>query len=130
MYQEIENGTDFIFCSRYLGGEKSEDDTIVTKFGNYFFTLLINILFNFKITDALFLYCMAETKNFKKLDLSSHDFRICTEILIKANKEFICKEIFSKESKREFGASKVNKINDGLKLMQNIFKYFFRYLVK
>ena len=64
---------------------------------------------------------MSETKNFKKLNLKSNDFRICTEILIKANKNFRCKEIFSKESKREYGTSKVNKIYDGLKINA---KYF------
>ena len=34
-------------------------------------------------------------------------------------KNYICKEIFSREARREFGVSKVNKVMDGLKLMQN-----------
>lgn len=130
MYNEIIKGNDFVFCSRYLGGQVSEDDTLITRFGNSYFTFLINFFFNFKITDALFLYCMAETKKFKKLNLISLDFRICTEILIKANKNYMCKEIFSREARREFGVSKVNKVMDGLKLMQNIFKYYLYYLVK
>lgn len=126
MYEEINNKNDFIFCSRYVDGNKSDDDTLITKFGNMFFTKLINILFNFKTTDALFLFTLSKTENFKALELESKDFRICTEILIKANKNYKCKEIFSKEKRREFGASKVNKILDGLKLLQNIFKYFLR----
>ena len=130
MYQELNNGYDFVFCSRYLGGRKSEDDTIITKFGNYFFTKLIKILFNYNITDALFFYCLSETKNFKNLNLVSNDFNICTELLIKANKYFSCKEIFSRERKREYGVSKVNKIYDGLKFTLNIFKYYFQYLLK
>jgi len=127
MYDEIKkNKNDFVFCSRYLGGNKSDDDTIVTKFGNFFFTNLIRILFNFKTTDVLFLYTLSKTENFKSLKLDSLDFRICTEILIKAHNNFKCKEIFSGEKKREHGVSKVNKILDGLKFLQNIFKYFLR----
>jgi len=130
MSEELARGLDFVFCSRYLGGKKSDDDTFITEFGNFFFTKLIRILFKFNITDALFLYCISETEKFKKLKLTSYDFRICTEILIKAHKIFLCKEIFSKERKREFGTSKVNKILDGLKLLQNIFIHFFKYLIK
>jgi len=126
MYKEIKDKNDFVFCSRYLGGNKSDDDTIVTKFGNTFFTYLIRILFNFKTTDVLFLYTLSRTDNYKFLKLDSLDFRICTEILIKAHKNFRCVEVFSKEKKRQHGESKVNKILDGLKFLQNIFKYFFR----
>ena len=130
MSKELTEGSDFVFCSRYLGGKKSDDDTVITEIGNFFFTKLIRIFFKFNITDALFLYCISETEKFKKLKLTSNDFRICTEILIKAYKSFSCKEIFSKERKREYGTSKVNKISDGLKLLQNIFILYFKYLIK
>ena len=99
---------------------------------NFFCIIYFNplIFFKFNITEALFLYCISETEKFKKLKLTSNDFRICTEILIKAYKSFSCKEIFSKERKREYGTSKVNKISDGLKLLQNIFILYFKYLIK
>tara|TARA_B100000795_G_scaffold241197_1_gene203823 strand:+ start:273 stop:953 length:681 start_codon:yes stop_codon:yes gene_type:complete len=120
MIIKIKKGNDFIFGSRYLGGNNSDDDTIITKIGNFFFTQLISLLFNFKTTDALFLYTLAETKKFKSLKLKEQDFRICTEILIKANNIFKCKEVFSKERRRKYGVSKVNKIQDGIKLLLNI----------
>ena len=37
MYNKLQSDKDFVFCSRYLGGNVSEDDTLVTKFGNFFF---------------------------------------------------------------------------------------------
>ena len=40
MSNEISNGADFVFGTRYLYNTKSEDDTMITKFGNFFFTFL------------------------------------------------------------------------------------------
>ena len=34
-----------VVVSRYLDGAKSEDDDIITSFGNWMFTKLINVLF-------------------------------------------------------------------------------------
>tara|TARA_Y100000294_G_scaffold156495_1_gene157406 strand:- start:1313 stop:1984 length:672 start_codon:yes stop_codon:yes gene_type:complete len=125
MINELNKGNEFVFCSRYLGGKKSQDDTKVTRFGNFFFTKLIRAIYGFNTTDVLFLFCISKTETFKKLNLKSKDFTICTEILIKAYQNFKCKEIFSQEKKREYGTSKVNKILDGLKILQNIFKLYF-----
>ena len=55
-----------------------------------------------------------------KLNLQQGDFTICTELLIKSYKNFKCKEILSKERKRLYGISKVNKIIDGVKILINI----------
>jgi len=124
MILKIKKGNDFIFGSRYLGGNQSDDDTLITKIGNLFFTQFISLLFHFKTTDALFLYTLGETKKWRSLKLKEQDFRICTEILIKANNRFKCVEVFSKERKRKFGVSKVNKIQDGINLLINILKHY------
>ena len=36
MLNEISNGADFVFGTRYLNDTKSDDDTMITKFGNSF----------------------------------------------------------------------------------------------
>lgn len=115
---------DFVFGSRYLGGNKSDDDTLLTILGNYIFTKLINLLFNFNTSDALFLYLFGKTETFQKLELEEQDFKICTEALIKANLKFNCDEIFSKEHKRLYGSTKVNRFLDGFKIMTNIIKMY------
>ena len=52
MMDKISNGADFAFGTRYLDNNKSEDDTIITKFGNFFFTKLVRYLF--KINKLIF----------------------------------------------------------------------------
>ncbi len=46
-------GHDMVIGSRYVCGAKSEDDTIITGFGNWLFNKLINILCRARYTDAL-----------------------------------------------------------------------------
>ena len=126
MSKEIYNGADFVFGTRYLNNTKSDDDTLITKFGNFFFTKLINILFNINTSDVLFFYVLGKKENVNKLDLQQGDFTICTELLIKSYKNFKCKEILSKERKRLYGISKVNKIFDGAKILINILVLYFK----
>lgn len=57
IYEKLkEDDYDFIKVSRYLNGAKSEDDTLLTGFGNWMFTTAVNILFNAKYTDVLGIY--------------------------------------------------------------------------
>ena len=127
MLDKISNGADFAFGTRYLDNNKSEDDTIITKFGNFFFTKLVRYLFKINTTDLLFLYVVGKKENVSKLNLKQQDFRFCTEFLIKCYKDFNCKEVLSQERKRYSGVSKVNKIFDGIKLLTNIFQMYFEY---
>ena len=126
MVDKIENKFDFVFCSRYKDNNVSEDDTIIRKFGNFFFTKLVNILFRINTTDVLFLYVMGKREDFLSLNLNSDDYRICTEILLKCYINFNCAEILSIERKRKFGKSKVNAALDGFKILTNIFYYYIK----
>lgn len=122
----IKKKLDFVFGSRYLGGNTSDDDTLITKIGNFFFSKLISILFNFKTSDALFLYLFGRRESFIRLNLIEKDFKICTEALIKARTNYKCEEIYSHEKKRMFGTTKVNRIKDGYLIMKNIFSLWLR----
>ena len=126
MVDKIDNKFDFVFCSRYKDNNVSEDDTIIRKFGNFFFTKLVNILFRINTTDVLFLYVMGKREDFLSLNLNSDDYRICTEILLKCYINFNCAEILSIERKRKFGKSKVNAALDGFKILTNIFYYYIK----
>ena len=130
MLNKISNGADFVFGTRYLDGNKSEDDTFITKLGNFFFTKLVRLLFKINTTDLLFLYVVGKRENVSKLDLKQQDFRFCTEFMIKCYRDFNCKEVLSKERKRYLGVSKVNKIFDGMKLLTNIGIMYFKYYDK
>lgn len=53
LIEKMEEGYDMVIVSRYLDGAVSEDDDVVTGFGNWMFTRLINILFGSRYTDTL-----------------------------------------------------------------------------
>jgi glycosyltransferase involved in cell wall biosynthesis len=53
---KMEEGYDLVIVSRYTGGAKSQDDTVMTAFGNWAFTTLINLLGGARMTDAMVIY--------------------------------------------------------------------------
>ncbi len=53
LIHKLSEGYDMVIASRYLGGAKSEDDDVMTAFGNWMFTAMINLLFHAKYTDTL-----------------------------------------------------------------------------
>ena len=59
---KINEGYDMVIASRYLGDAKSEDDDIVTAFGNWLFTKTINILHGGHYTDAMVIFRAYKTQ--------------------------------------------------------------------
>jgi len=116
---------DLIFASRYEkpdGG--SEDDTIITFFGNKIFSFLGNIIFDLKISDILYTYILGKTNSFKKLQLNYHDFRLCVELPIKAKKRGLkYSTLPSFERSRIAGTKKVNTIIDGFLILFGILSF-------
>jgi len=56
LVQKLQQGKDLVISSRYLYGNKSEDDTNLTRLGNKFLTRLVNFGSHYKYTDALVMY--------------------------------------------------------------------------
>lgn len=122
---------DFVLGSRYLGGNKSEDDTLIRMIGNFFFTKLTRIFFNINITDALFHFPVCKTSSYKNLNLKFKDFAICAEMPIMiSQKNFKFEEFFSKERPRMTGESKVDALKDGIKILCQILKLFYLQKIK
>jgi len=53
---KLEAGYDLVIGSRYLGGARSEDDGLVTGFGNWLFTATVNLLYGASYTDVMVIY--------------------------------------------------------------------------
>ena len=127
MYNKCQE-KDLIFASRYQKpGGGSNDDNFVTLIGNYFFTVIGNIFFKLNISDILFTYILGKTHSVKRLQLSNFDFRICVEIPIiakKINLKYDCMPSF--ERSRIAGKKKVNAIKDGLLILSEMIKLFFK----
>ena len=123
----INNNYDFVFGSRYEKNASSEDDTFITRIGNFFFTSLSRILFSLKLTDILYTYVMGKTTSFKKLKMSQADFRFCVELPIKA-KLLKMKMTNNKayERSRIAGIKKVNEVKDGFLILKYILSAFLK----
>ena len=68
---------DFVFGSRYQNDSGSQDDTLLTFIGNYFFTKIGKLFFNLKITDILYTFVLGKTSKVKKLRLKQKIFLLC-----------------------------------------------------
>jgi glycosyltransferase involved in cell wall biosynthesis len=53
---KMREGYDLVIGSRYLDGVRSEDDDLVTAFGNWLFTRTVNLLYGARYTDVMVIY--------------------------------------------------------------------------
>jgi len=118
---------DFVFASRYMKEGGSDDDTLLTKIGNFIFSMIGNIFFSLNISDILYTFLLGKTDSFKKLDLKSDYFCFCIEIPIKAKRLGMnIIDTPSYERKRIAGVKKVNELKDGFKILTYVVKSFFK----
>ena len=126
MLNEIEkNNNDIVFGSRYMKNAGSEDDDLVTKIGNFVFSLIGKILFRLQISDILYTYVVAKTQLVKDLKLQSGDFKFCVELPIKVHRKkynYISYPCF--ERKRIAGKKKVSPLIDGFKILMGMVYLF------
>jgi glycosyltransferase involved in cell wall biosynthesis len=119
---------DFVFGSRYQRDCGSDDDTIVTYFGNFLFTKIGKIFFNLSLTDILYTFVLGRTKSFKLLNCEQKDFRFCVELPILANRagmKILNSNNF--ERSRFGGKKKVNALRDGFLILKYmLFLYFYK----
>ncbi|NQV55660.1 MAG: glycosyltransferase [Rhodospirillales bacterium] len=67
---KMAEGYDMVIVSRYLDNAISDDDDLVTAFGNWLFTKTINLLHGGCYTDAMVMYRGYRTKLFEELELT------------------------------------------------------------
>jgi glycosyltransferase involved in cell wall biosynthesis len=56
LIDKMSEGYDLVIGSRYLGGMKSNDDDLVTAFGNWLFTRTVNLLYGVRYSDVMVIY--------------------------------------------------------------------------
>ena len=122
----INKKKDIIFASRYQDNASSDDDTLTTYVGNKIFSLIGKIFFGLKISDILYTYLIAKTKEVKQLNIKSKDFRFCVELPIKASrKKLKLFSVPSHERSRIGGKKKVNAFKDGFLIAKEMCYLFF-----
>ena len=67
--KKIDEGYDLVIGSRYMKGAKSYDDDFITRFGNFMFTKIVNILFHTHFTDVLIGYRVYRRSVLDKLNI-------------------------------------------------------------
>lgn len=69
LIEKMKEGYDMVIVSRYIEKAKSYDDDIITKFGNWMFTTMINILFGAHYADALGIFRAYKKDLIDKLEI-------------------------------------------------------------
>lgn len=69
LIEKMKEGYDMVIVSRYAQGAKSDDDNIVTSFGNWLFTTTVNLLYDAKYTDVMGIYRAYKKDLVSSLDL-------------------------------------------------------------
>lgn len=127
LVEEMNKGYDMVIASRYLPGAKSDDDDMVTAFGNWMFTKLVNLISGGKYTDTLVMF-RAFRKDVVELLKNDHKDIPVFELLMcircaKHNKKV--SEIPGDEPKRIGGERKMKPIYNGSMLLWVLFKELF-----
>lgn len=71
--EKIGEGYDLVIGSRYLDGAHSDDDDLVTGFGNWLFTHTVNLLYRGKYTDCMVIYRAFRRQVIYDLDLDKEE---------------------------------------------------------
>ncbi len=125
--EKIRQGYDMAVASRYMAGAKSEDDTLLTRFGNFCFTQLINLLFGSKYTDSLVIFRAYRKSLLKEIGMDqSLGDTVTVQISVrcaKFKKRVI--DVPADEPKRIGGRTKMNAFRDSLVGLICIFKELF-----
>lgn len=81
LIQKMREGYDMVIASRYYGNAKSEDDDIITAFGNWLFTTTCNLLFRSNYSDVMVILRAYRTKLVYDLDLHKEESHALPEAL-------------------------------------------------
>jgi glycosyltransferase involved in cell wall biosynthesis len=125
LIEKMKEGYDMVIVSRYADGATSEDDNLLTGFGNWMFTKLINLLHGGSYTDTLVIFRAFKKELFTTLDLledasfRSEKFfltKLCVEPLLSircAKRKLKVCDIPGDEPKRIGGKSKLQPFRWG-----------------
>lgn len=122
LVKKINEGYDMVIGSRYMDGAKSDDDDLVTAFGNWMFTKIINICFGGKYTDTLVMFRAFRKDIVTELHIDVPRAGLEPILSIRAAKEKLkVTEIPASEPKRIGGKRKMVPLLNGWDILRLIF---------
>ena len=84
LIEKMREGYDLVIGSRYAENAKSEDDDLVTGFGNWLFTRTVNILHRAHFTDSMVIFRAFKRQLIYDLDLDKEESYLLPERLFGA----------------------------------------------
>lgn len=124
---KINEGYDLVIASRYMPGGGSGDDTAITRFGNWLFTTLVNILFGGAYTDAMNGFRAYRIDRFRALNIDEDGLTFPTQTsALFAKARLRIAEIPTHEPPRIGGVRKAKNFRTGLALLRMIIREVFR----
>lgn len=125
LIEKMKEGYDLVIASRYLKEAKSDDDDVLTAFGNWFFTTLTNLLFGTKYTDTLVMYRAFKKEIVKNLGIETKTPCWGSLMLLRATKKKLkITEIPADEPARIGGKRKMRPFVNGFYELITILKEF------
>lgn len=127
LVKKIAEGYDLVIVSRYAEGAKSYDDHLISRFGNWLFTTMVNVLYGGNYTDVLGFYRAFKKDIFVRLNLwNDIKLSIDTQMCIRCTKKRLkTAEIAGDEPKRIGGQTSRSLIGNGLIELSTIIKELF-----
>ncbi len=134
--RKLSEGYDMVIASRYLGKAKSQDDDMVTGFGNWLFTSLINFLFRARYTDVMNIFRVYRKNLMTELKINQGAAPVLEKILfthagiepllsIRAAKyKLKIAEIAADEPKRIGGQRKLQIVRWGIVYLYQVIRDF------
>ena len=87
LIKKLEEGNyDVVQISRFGKSGSSDDDDLITSFGNRMFTFLVNVFFGGHLTDSLYGYKIIKKKVFQDVNLDAEGLTLEQQISIKSSK--------------------------------------------
>lgn len=139
LIEKMKEGHDMVIVSRYGQGAKSEDDDVVTAFGNWMFTSLVNGLFRTSRTDVMGIFRAYKKELIYRFELHKDDpyrtpealfrTRVSWEPLLSvrcAKYKLKVAEIPGNEPKRIGGERKLQPFRWGATYLWQVMSEFFR----
>lgn len=142
LIEKAREGYDMVIASRYLGGNKSEDDDFLTSIGNKVLTGTINLLQGGKFTDSLVIFRIYRKDLFYELELDKDESywveKLCGTIspvepilsIRAAKSKYKIGEIFAEEPARIGGERKLQMFRWGLLILLQSFTEVFSWKKK
>jgi Glycosyl transferase family 2 len=114
-------GADFAKGSRFSSSGRSDDITILRRYGNKMLNITVNRMFGTSFSDLCYGYNAFWARHLGKLDLDCPGFEVETLMSIRAARAGLrIQEVPSHERPRMHGSSNLSAVRDGLRILRLI----------